>query len=122
MDALELFAQACDHDDLGRPDQAAPLYRQALDTGLPDYERRRATIQLASSLRNLGRAEEGLALLERERVQDGPLADAVLAFLALCLADCGRERAAAGVALEALAPHLERYNASLGRYAADLQR
>ena len=50
-----------------------------------------------------------MALLESERAQGGDeLDDAVNAFLALSLADAGREREAASIALEALAPHLPR--------------
>jgi hypothetical protein len=39
-----------------------PLYWQALETGLTGERRRRAVIQLASSLRNLGRPAESVAL------------------------------------------------------------
>jgi len=49
------------------------------------------------------------------------LADAVRAFLALALVDVGRAREAASLALEALAPHLPRYQRSLGAYARDLR-
>lgn len=41
----------------------------------------------------------------------------VSAFLALGLADTGREREALAVALAALAPHLPRYQRSLANYA-----
>lgn len=42
------------------------------------------------------------------------LDDAVRAFLALALVDVGREREAVSLALAALAPHLPRYQRSLG--------
>jgi len=42
-----------------------PLYRQALDRGLIGERRRRAVIQLASSLRNIGRPDESVALVRR---------------------------------------------------------
>jgi hypothetical protein len=76
---------------------------------------------MASSLRNLGDAEESVALLtaERERGSDH-LDDAVCGFLALALADAGREREALSIALDALAPHLPRYQRSLGNYAREL--
>ncbi|MGI8333770.1 tetratricopeptide repeat protein [Actinomadura scrupuli] len=120
-DGIALFELASANDSTGRPEQAAPLYRQALAAGLTGPRRRRAVIQLASTLRNLGRPEESVVLLtaEREAASDD-LDDAVAAFLALALADTGREREAAGLALAALARHLPRYNRSLAAYAGAL--
>ena len=112
------FERAASLDSTGHSDLAVPLYRQALDRGLTGERRRRAVIQMASSLRNLGRPEESVALLtaEMERESDH-LDDAVRAFLALALVDVGREREAVSLALTALAPHLPRYQRSLGNYA-----
>ena len=63
----------------------------------------------------------GVALLTAERVAGSDeLNDAVVAFLALALADVGRERDALALALTALARHLPRYNRSLARYAQAL--
>jgi Tetratrico peptide repeat len=120
-DAPALFELASANDSTGHPEAAAPLYRRALAAGLTGLRRRRAVIQLASTLRNLGEPEESVALLapEREAGSD-ELDDAVAAFLALALADLGREREAAGLALDALSRHLPRYNRSLARYAAAL--
>ncbi|MFC0864960.1 tetratricopeptide repeat protein [Sphaerimonospora cavernae] len=120
-DANALFELASANDSTGHGDQAAPLYRQALDIGLTGERRRRAVIQLASTLRNLGRVEESVALLTAEREAGSDhLDDAVAAFLALALADAGREREAASLALGALARHLPRYNRSLAYYAQAL--
>lgn len=120
-DAAAFFELASAHDSTGQPDLAVPLYRQALAAGLFGIRRRRATIQLASSLRNLGEITESLALLEAERMAGSDeLDDAVAAFLALTLADAGRERHALSLALSALAKHLPRYNRSLGNYAKTL--
>jgi tetratricopeptide (TPR) repeat protein len=112
------FERAAARDSTGRSDLAVPLYREALRLGLAGERRRRAVVQLASSLRNLGQAAESVALLEAE-LGRGPdhLDDAVRGFLALALADTGREREAVSVALTALAPHLPRYQRSLGNYA-----
>ena len=120
-DAVGLFERAAAFDSTGHSDQAVPLYRRALERSLEGERRRRAVIQLASSLRNLGQAEESVALLraERERGSDH-LDDAVTAFLALALVDTGREREAVSISLKALAPHLPRYQRSLGSYAEDL--
>jgi hypothetical protein len=119
--AVGLFELASANDSTSREAQAAPLYRQALAAGLTGVRRRRATIQLASTLRNLGQAEESVALLRAEReAGSDALDDAVAAFLALALVDTGREREALGLALTALARHLPRYNRSLANYARAL--
>ncbi|MER5597942.1 tetratricopeptide repeat protein [Streptomyces sp. NPDC002265] len=118
---LRPFEQACAWDSTGHSDRAVPLYREALALGLDGYRGRRARIQLASSLRNIGRAEEGVALLTPEL--DGPsdeLDDAVRACLALCLSSLGRDREGLSLVLGALAPHLPRYQRSMGNYARAL--
>jgi len=117
-DAVGIFERAAAQDSTGHSDLAVPLYRQALALGLQGERRRRAVIQMASSLRNLGKPEESVALLtaERERSSD-KLDDAVSAFLALALVDVGREREAVSLALTALAPYLPRYQRSLANYA-----
>src|SRR5829696_4882382 len=90
--AVALFEQAAAFDSTGHSDLAVPLYRQALERGLNGLRRRRAVIQLASSLRNLGQAAESVALLTAERdAGSDELDDAVDAFLALALVDTGRE-------------------------------
>ena len=116
--AVAPFERACAFDSTGHPDEAVPLYRQALELGLEGERRRRATIQMASSLRNLGDAEQCVALMRAERARTcDHLDDAVAAVLALGLADLGREREALSIALGALAPHLPRYQRSMGSYA-----
>ncbi|MEU3618541.1 tetratricopeptide repeat protein [Streptomyces sp. NPDC006872] len=118
------FEQACAWDSTGHSDRAAPLYREALARGLGEvsgYKGRRAKIQLSSSLRNIGRAEEGVNLLTPEL--DGPsdeLDDAVRACLALCLSSLGRDREGLSLVLGALAPHLPRYQRSMANYARAL--
>jgi hypothetical protein len=112
------FERASAWDSTGHSDKAVPLYREALQRGLDGYRGRRARIQLSSSLRNVGRPEEGVELLTPEL--DAPsdeLDDAVRATLALCLADLGREREGLALVLGALAPHLPRYQRSMANYA-----
>jgi len=119
--AIGLFERASAQDSTGHPEIAVPLYRAALAAGLTGLRRRRATIQMASSLRNLGDAESAAALLAAEL--DAPsdeLDGAVRAFLALALVDLGREREAVAVSLTALSQYLPRYNRSLARYAVQL--
>jgi Flp pilus assembly protein TadD len=116
--AAALFERACSLDSTGHSDLAVPLYRQALDIGLVGIRRRRAVIQMSSSLRNIGRAQEGVDLLTKEReAGSDELDDAVAATLALALTSVGREREAVSVALAALAPHLVRYQRSMANYA-----
>lgn len=120
-DAAALFEHACAQDSTSHEADAEPLYRRALAAGLTGIRRRRATIQLASTLRNLGRAVEGTKLLLPEL--DAPsdeLDDAVKATLALCLVDTGQERKAVSLLLTALVRHLPRYNRSMARYAREL--
>jgi tetratricopeptide (TPR) repeat protein len=117
-DPIALFELASANDSTGHPEEAAPLYRKALAGGLTGERRRRAVIQLASTLRNLGHAEESVALLAAElEAGSDDLDDAVAAFLSLALIDTGREREAAALALAALSRHLPRYNRSLANYA-----
>jgi len=115
------FERACVFDSTGASDLAVPLYRDALQRGLGPERRRRAVIQLASSLRNIGGAAEGVGLLENElAAASDDLDDAVRAFLALMLTDVGRDREAVSHALLALAGHLPRYERSLAASARDL--
>ena len=76
---------------------------------------------MASSIRNLGRADESVRLLEAESTQPSDdLDDAVDAFLALALVDVGRERDAVTLLLTALAKRLPRYQRSVRNYASAL--
>ncbi|SFQ18663.1 Tetratrico peptide repeat-containing protein [Actinomadura madurae] len=120
-DAVAEYEIASAHDSIGNEAEAAVHYRRAFEAGLSGTRRREGTIQYASTLRNLGRAEESIALLttERDAVSDD-LDDAVTAFLALALTDVGREREAVSLTLGALSRHLPRYNRSLAAYAEAL--
>ncbi len=119
--AVGLFERAAALDSTGQPDRAVPLYAAALDAGLVGERRRRAVIQMASSLRNLGKPQEAVALLTTEAAAPSDELDgAVATFLALALVDLGRDREAVAVALTALAQYLPRYNRSVTRYAQQL--
>lgn len=115
------FERACAWDSTGHSDKAVPLYQEALERGLSGMRRRRAVIQMSSSLRNVGRVAESVKLLTAETQNHDPdaaaLDDAVSAILALCLADVGREREAVSVAVRALSAHLPRYRRSMENYA-----
>lgn len=117
-DGTALFERAAAWDSTGHSDLAVPLYQAALDAGVPGERRRRSVIQMASSLRNLGRSEESVALLTAERARTSDhLDDAVTVVLALALTDLGRAREAVSLAVAALAPHLPRYQRSMAAYA-----
>jgi hypothetical protein len=119
---VALFERAGARDTAGLEAAAEPLYRAALDAGLDPFRRTRAVIQLASTIRNLGRVDEALRMLrdEYEATRDGALADEAAAFYALALASSGDGVRAASIALTALAPHLTRYTRSVTGYAAEL--
>jgi hypothetical protein len=122
-DGAALFEWASVLDFAGREDKAEPYYRQALAVGLDQHRRPRAVIQLASTIRNLVRPHESIAILRAEIANSEPdgLDDARAAFLALALADAGRPADAAIVLLDALAGHLTDYRRAVTFYAGDLR-
>lgn len=121
-DADAVFEAASARDYAGLEVEAEPLYRRAIELGLKPDILPRAIIQLASTLRNLGKEGEAIRLLENQLEEHpsdewtGPSA----AFLALALASRGDHRDAASVALAALASYLPAYGASVRNYAIEL--
>lgn len=115
------FHQACARDSCGRSAEAIPYYRQALDSGITGENRRRAVIQMASSMRNIGQADEAPALLlaEKDRESDH-LDDALTCVIGLCLSSLSRDKEGLGAVLVALAKHLPRYNVSMANYGKAL--
>lgn len=121
-DAAALFEAASVRDYLGLEPEAERLYRRALELGLDPARHPQAVIQLASTIRNLGKVEESLDLLTDWLAENDehPLAPAAMAFLALGLESAGRSTEAVSVALGALAPLLPRYGRSVAAYAEQL--
>jgi tetratricopeptide (TPR) repeat protein len=122
-DPLALYESAGAYDFAGREAEAEPLYRRALAGGLPAPQSSRGTIQLASTLRNLGRPADAVELLRdflAARPDDDLVPDAH-AFTALALYDLGLPAAGLREALTTLAPHLSRYGRALTAYAAELE-
>lgn len=124
-DAVALFERACARDTAGLEAQAEPLYRAALATGrLDEYRRARATIQLGSTLRALGRLDESERMLTAEidrHAQPGhpaTLHDEARTILALTYLAQGRAGEAAGLLLHVLGPRLSRYNRTIAAHAA----
>ena len=108
------------HDSAGHEAEAAVAYERAIELGLSGRARAELDIQYASTLRNLGRVAESIALLDGPG-DDPELAPARAAFLALALHDGGRPGEALAVALDALAPTLPQYQRSVRGYAAELR-
>ncbi|MBW8779418.1 MAG: tetratricopeptide repeat protein [Vitreoscilla sp.] len=127
-DPFAQFERACARDTAGIEGEAEPLYRAALASGALDpYRHARASIQLGSTLKHLGRLDdsERLLLAQLARCQaEGPgaaLFDEVRAVLAFTWIAQGRTLEAAAIALETLAPHLSRYNRSMAANARALR-
>ena len=130
--AVAEFELAGVHDSFGEESSAEPRYRRALTLGLEPDREAQCRIQLASTLRNLGRAEEGLELLQplldASCAVDADARAAALAayapqargFAALCLASLGRDREAVRLAVGGIGASVTRYSRSLTGYAAEL--
>lgn len=114
-EARATYEWASVHDFLGRESEAIPLYQAALAGGLEPEIAHQATVQLASSLRNVGRAVEAIRLLE---ALDAPeLGAAPDAFRALALRDAGRTDEALALTLTRLADTLPLYGRAIAEYA-----
>lgn len=118
IDAVSLYERGGEHDTAGREAQAIPLYEQALDAGLAGELRARCLLQLGSSLRNVGRTAEAVALLEDARTEF-PQFRPLRAFLALALHSAGRDEDALRELLLTIADEGE-YERSLRAYADEL--
>jgi len=113
-------------DSAGREVEAAVMYERAFAAGLDGDTLRKGLIQYGSTLRNLGRCEEAVAVLSRVR-REFPESDSVRMFLALALAlvSAGRGNEAVAelinLALDRLdGEDAQRYQRSLRGYAAQL--
>ena len=122
-----IYERASARDSAGFTAQAEPLYGQALGSARLDPRRRpQAVIQLASTLRIIGRLDESEALLAAElercarETDPHALPDETRAFLALTYLAQGKSVDAATLALLTLAPHLKRYTRSVSGNAAEI--
>jgi cyanophycin synthetase len=114
------------HDAAGHEAAAVPLYEEALGLGLREPLRHRAQLQLASSLRNLGRHEEALAVVD-DVSQRYPESVGVAAFRALVEHDAGQptqalRRLLGTVVATSTDPDVERYRRALTAFAQSLGR
>ena len=124
MDGVTEYELGGEHDSAGREQEAIPHYERALELGLPDELVPRCLLQLASSLRNAGRADDALATFD-DAIARFPDDAALPLFRAFLLADLGREREALVDVLHLArtridAPEIHRYARSLENYTRDL--
>lgn len=118
--ALGLFELASAHDGAGMAEEAATLYERAAAAGLAEVDEAldaHRQIQHASTLRNLGRLDEALAMLHAAP-EHPEVGAARAAFIALTLHDAGRHSEALRVAIDALVPTMPLYRRALTEYAA----
>jgi cyanophycin synthetase len=124
-DARIAYEYAGTHDSAGDPAAAVPLYEEALAAGLREPYRHRAQLQLASSLRNLGRLDQAVALVDDVAARH-PDSLGAAAFRALVRHDAGQPTQALAELLAAVAagstdPDVVRYRRALSAYAAELR-
>ena len=100
-------------DRMGREDEAVPLYERSLLLGLSETDSRDAHVCLASSLRNIGRSQQGFDLLDSAKSRfDGDVVFDL--FFALLAIEIGRSNEAIQTLVRSLlressATDLERY-------------
>lgn len=120
----ELIEKAYALDRAGDERGAIKLYDRAHALGVPDDKRKRFLVGYGSTLRNVGRAEEAVAIYA-QAIVDYPDYPAFTAFLALALADAGHPKAALatmlGCALDASRPGaFDGYERALAEYHHEL--
>ncbi|MEO7422535.1 MAG: tetratricopeptide repeat protein [Ornithinibacter sp.] len=125
-DARIAYEFAGTQDTAGDAEAAVPLYLEALDTGLREPLRHRAQLQLASSLRNLGRLKEAVAVIDEVTARH-PESLGAAAFRALVHHDAGDPSGAlrgllAVVAATSNDADVARYRRSLTEYGDQLGR
>jgi len=125
-DARREYEIGSEHDSAGREPEAIPHYERALELGLPDELVPGTLLQLGSSLRNVGRLDDALAVLG-DGVSRFPDHAALRLFRAFALATAGRDREALVDVLHLArtridAPDVRRYARSLEAYTRDLGR
>jgi Flp pilus assembly protein TadD len=123
-DAAARMAAAYALDREGREEEAVRHYDAAWALGVPDDQRRRFLIGYGSTLRNVGRLEEAVALLGEAQAAD-PHYPAFKVFLALALWSSGEGSAAMATVLDALldvagGAALDGYERAVGEYQREL--
>lgn len=120
--ALGEFEVGGAYDSAGRELEADLHYRAAWAGRLGEHDPARAAqlaIQHASTLRNLGRIDEAIEILQSAPVHPST-GSARAVFLALALHSAGRSAEALRVVIEEIEPGLSLYRRSVRAYAAEL--
>ncbi|WP_267902730.1 tetratricopeptide repeat protein [Leifsonia sp. AG29] len=112
-----LYEVGGSYDTAGEEETAAGYYERALEAGLSGDALRRCLVQYGSTLRNLERYDESLAVLERG-LEQFPWSDSLRVWHALSLHAAGRSDAAVGELMElaadrVLSDDLLRYEAAI---------
>lgn len=118
-DGRAAFELAGMYDSHGFEHEAEREYERALSLGLEPEQHAQLAVQYGSTLRNTGRLDDAIAVLEGAPTHPSTGA-APRVFLALALHSAGRHDEAMRVVVEAIEPTLPRYNRSVRNYAAAL--
>ena len=118
-DGRAAFELAGMYDSMGFEAEAGTEYERALELGLDDARHARLAVQYGSTLRNLGRVDEAIAVLSAAPVHEST-GSAPRVVLALALHSAGRKDEALRVAIEAQIDALPRYQRSMRNYAEAL--
>ena len=118
-DGRAAFELAGMYDSHGFEHEAEREYERALELGLPPEQHAQLAVQYGSTLRNTGRVDLSVAVLEAAPTHPST-GSAPRVFLALALHSAGRHDEAMRVVVEAIEPTLPRYNRSVRAYAAAL--
>lgn len=118
-DGRAAFELAGMYDSMGFESEAGAEYERALELGLDDARHAQLAVQYGSTLRNLGRVDEAIAVLRAAPTHESTGA-APRVVLALALHSAGRTDEALRVAIEAQIDALPRYRRSMRDYAAAL--
>lgn len=118
-DGRAAFELAGMYDSHGFEREAEREYERALAMGLEPEQHAQLAVQYGSTLRNTGRLDDAIAVLEAAPTHPSTGA-APRVFLALALHTAGRHDEAMRVVVEAIEPTLPRYDRSVRAYAAAL--
>ena len=118
-DGRAAFELAGMYDSMGFEAQAGAEYERALERGLDEARHAQLAVQYGSTLRNLGRLDEAIAVLQAAPTHEST-GSAPRVVLALALHSAGRTDEALRVAIEAQLDALPRYQRSMRNYAAAL--
>lgn len=118
-DGRAAFELAGMYDSMGFEVEAGVEYERALGLGLDDARHAQLAVQYGSTLRNLGRLDDAIAILSAAPSHEST-GSAPRVVLALALHSVGRKDEALRVALEAQIDTLPRYQRSMRAYAAAL--